>query len=149
MLTAHQEDTEVAKAVVRFWNRLWRGFDWDHGLVAWCAAFHFLVAFTLTLAPFDQLLSRGTAPVFALASRYVWALWFALGAAAAVSLLRSHRFGLQVATWMTVFPLGGVWLTAFVMAVIDGGGNAIGVIVWPFLYGPWIVAAVRLGLGKR
>lgn len=124
-------------------------WDWHAFLVGWCAAFHGLVAVTLFLAPWPQIYNAGTAPVFALASRYVWASLYLAAGAAATMQLRSPMGRWQFATWLTVFPLGATWLTAFTLAVLQGSGSALSIVVWPFLYGPWAVVAVRVGLGKR
>ena len=127
----------------------WRRFEWDRFLVAWCAGFHLLIAFTLTLAPYEQIFNAGTRPVFQIASRYVWAGIFAAAGLLALSLLRWRPPPVQILTWFVVLPLGGTWLTAFSLAVLDGQGSAIGVVVWPFLYGPWALAGIRIALGKR
>lgn len=126
-----------------------RRFDWPRFLLGWCVLFHAATALTLATAPWHQLLTQGTAPVFELASRYVWAAAFAAAAALSGALLHRPRPVLQALTWLTVMFLGGVWLTAFSLAVWDGAGSALGVVVWPFLYGPWAVVAMRLGLGRR
>ena len=129
---------------------LWSRFDWQRFLIFWCAVFHAAVAFTLACAPYWQILNAGTAPVFALASRYLWALLFAVAAASAVAmLLTNYRPGLQMLTWLTVFPLGGTWLVAFTLAVLQGHGSALSVIVWPVIYIPFALAAIRIGLGRR
>ena len=127
----------------------WRRFEWDRFLVAWCAGFHLLIAFTLTFAPYEQIFNAGTRPVFQIASRYVWAGIFLTAGLLALSLLRWRTTPVQILTWFVVLPLGGTWLTAFALAVLNGQGSAIGVVVWPFLYGPWAVAGIRIALGKR
>jgi hypothetical protein len=137
----------VARHVVRWWQRV--HFDWQRFLVAWCAAFHLLIAFTLALAPYQQIYNAGTAPVYLIASRYVWAALFLVAGLFSLLLLRRQTALVQCLTWFTVLPLGGTWLTAFVLAVYAGRGSAIGVVVWPFLYLPWAVAGVRIALGKR
>lgn len=140
-------ETQTAVGVMHFWQR-W-SFDWQRFLIQWCAAFHLLVAFTLAFAPYNQIFNAGTAPVFEIASRYVWAGLFLVAGIAAVVLLHRRTTAVQLLTWFTVLPLGGAWLTAFALAVLNGRGSAIGVVVWPFLYGPWALAAVRMALGKR
>ena len=146
-LPYRSDEQEALLSVASAFSRMWPG--WDRFLVGWCAAFHLLCAFTLAFAPYDQILSRGTQPVLELASRYVWAVLFVVAGVAAASLLSRPRSWVQVFTWLTVFPLGVAWVLSFALAVINGGGNALGVVVWPFLYVPWGVAAIRLGLGKR
>lgn len=151
MLTVHPRfpiaDEAVARVVVRWWQRI--QFDWQRFLVGWCSAFHLLIAFTLACAPYEQIYNAGTAPVYQIANRYVWAFLFLLAGVLSAVLLRRPTTPVQLATWFTVLPLGGAWLTAFVLAVLDGRGSAIGVVVWPFLYGPFALAGVRLALGKR
>lgn len=129
--------------------KLWRRFSWDRFLVAWCAAFHGLIAFTLACAPYSQIYNAGTKPVYYLANRYVWAALFLAAGLASALLLHRQTVAVQILTWFTVLPLGGAWLTAFALAVSNGSGSAIGVVVWPFLYGPFAIAAIRIGLGKR
>ncbi len=127
----------------------WRRFEWDKFLIGWCAVFHLATALPLAFAPRGQIVTAGTAPVFEIASRYVWAGLFLAAGLLCMALLYRQTALVQFLTWFTVLPLGGVWLTAFALAVADGRGNAIGLTVWPFLYGPWAIAAVRMALGKR
>lgn len=148
MLTVNRPKPPEALLTVAHWySRLWPG--WERFLIGWSALFHFWMSLTLALAPYEQLLSQGTQPVFDLASRYFWAVAFLTCGLACTALLKWRGYLMQVVTWMTLFPLGGCWLTAFILAVINDRGNAIGIVVWFILYGPWIVAAARLGLGKR
>lgn len=141
----HRSDEQALLSVVKSWRR----FQWDRFLVGWCAAFHLATALPLAFAPSGQIINAGTAPVFELASRYVWAFAFLAAGLLAASLLRWQTAPVQFVTWSTVLPLGAIWLTAFALAVLNGEGSAIGLTVWPFLYGPWSIAAVRLALGKR
>ena len=127
----------------------WRRFEWDRFLVGWCAAFHVATAVPLAFAPYEQIFNAGTAPVFAMFSRYVWAAVFLTVGIITASLLRWRTPLVQFLTWFTVLPLGGAWLTAFLLAVLDGRGSAIGLTVWIALYGPWSVAGVRIALGRR
>lgn len=125
-------------------------FDWERFLLAKCSAFHLLAAFTLAFAPHDQVYNAGTAPVFALASPHLWALAFAAGGVAAGLGSRYMPHGIPLFLLaLAVFPLGVLWFSAFVMAVLQGHGSALSVVVWPFLYSSWLVAIARLGLGKR
>lgn len=140
-------EQEALMRVASQYARIWPG--WDRFLIGWCAAFHGLIAFTLAFAPFEQIYNAGTAPVYEITNRYGWAALFAFAAATSALLLHRQPAWVQLLTWFTVLPLGGMWLIAFVLAVINGRGSAIGVVVWPFLYGPWIAAAIRVGLGKR
>jgi len=133
--------------VVRSWQRF--SFDWQRFIVGACALFHLGVAMPLALAPAEQIINAGTAPVFALANRYVWAVAFLVAGVAATSLLHWQTAPVQCLTWFTVLPLGGLWWTAFVLAVLDGRGSAIGVVVWFTLYGLFAVAGARMALGKR
>lgn len=126
-----------------------RRFNWERFLISWCAAFHVATAIPLAFAPLDQILNAGTRPVFEIASRYVWAVLFLAAGVLSVLLVRVQTTPVQLLTWLTVLPLGGIWLTAFALAVLDGKGSAIGLTVWPFLYGPWAVAGIRVALGKR
>lgn len=126
-----------------------RRWSWDQFLLAWCSAFHLLVGFTLAAAPLGQVLTEGTRPVLELASRYVWAAVFTLVGLAVACLRQRVPPVLRIPIWALTLGLGAVWLTAFSLAVLDDRGSALGVVVWPFLYGPWAVLAVRHSLGKR
>jgi hypothetical protein len=144
MLTVERDEQALLTVVKQI-----RRFNWDRFLVGWCAAFHVGMFLPLAFAPLSQILNAGTAPVFDLAPRYVWAVAFLAAGLLAASLLHWQAAPMQFLTWFTVLPLGGVWLTAFALAVLNGEGSAIGVTVWPFLYGPWAIAGVRIALGKR
>ena len=129
-------------------RRRLRAFDWERFTLSTCTVFHALLGFTLLAAPLEQVYNAGTAPVFALASRFAWgALSLAAGLATGL-LLRYRASIMQFVAWLLVFPLGAVWLIAFVLAVLQGHGSAISIVVWPVLYLPWAVLAVRLGLRK-
>lgn len=141
------DDDRQLLATVEHVRSYWPG--WDRFLIAWCAVFHAAMALPLTFAPAQQIINAGTQPVFDLASRYVWAAIFLGAGLLAAAALYWRNLSVQFATWLAVFGAGGVWLTAFTLAVLNDEGSAIGVTVWPFLYGPWAVAAVRMALGKR
>lgn len=117
--------------------------------MVWCLAFHLLTGVTLAAAPLNQVLTEGTRPVLELASRYVWAILFVTVGVALACLRHGLPSALRIPVWASMLGLGAVWLTAFSLAVLHGRGSALGVVVWPFLYGPWLVVAVRHSLGKR
>lgn len=125
----------------------WPG--WEQLLVRWCLVFHVGAAAVLAFTPRDLVYTEGTAPVLDLASQYVWAVVFAVAAALSWWLLRSDRAWVQMATWFAVFVPGGLWFTAFLLAAVRGEVSGLGCLVWFCLYGPWVVAAVRVGLRKR
>ena len=143
----HRDDDKALIMAVEQVRSWWPG--WERLLVGWCAAFHIAMALPLALAPQSQILNAGTRPVFEIASRYVWAAVFLAAGALSALVLSRRTAWVQMAAWLTVFGVGGLWLTAFALAVLDNRGSAIGVTVWPFLYGPWAVAAFRIALGKR
>lgn len=148
MLTLHRHHPTPDEAALLAVVQAWRRFDWDRALLASCVAFHLILAVVLAIAPYDLVLTEGTRPVLDIASRYVWATVF-LAVAAAVGSLHWMRSRLvHLAAWTAVTFLGGMWVTAFALAVLQGRGSAVGVVVWPFLYGPWVVVAFR-SLGKR
>lgn len=144
-LSHHDRETllMVGRLVQRF------QFDWLRVIVGFCSAFHLSLAVTLALAPYDQIYNAGTAPVYDLASRYVWAAWFLLSGVMSAILLRRRTTRVQLAWWFTALPLGGMWWLAFILAVLNGRGSAIGVVVWLTLYGLFAVAGVRIAVGKR
>ena len=141
------DDGRQLLATVEHVRSYWPG--WDRFLVAWCAAFHLAMAAPLAFAPKAQIVNAGTAPVFDIASRNVWAVIFLTAGLLAVAALHWQTAPVQLLTWLIVFGVGGAWLTAFSLAVLNDRGSAIGVTVWPFLYGPWAVAGIRMALGKR
>lgn len=141
------EQQEAVLRVASLYTRVWPG--WDQILILSCAVFHCAIGFTLAFAPYQQIYNAGTAPVYDLASRYVWAGLFTVAGVATVVLSRRRTTLTQLVAWFTVLPLGGLWWTAFVLAVINGRGSAIGVVVWLVLYGLWGITAARLALGKR
>jgi hypothetical protein len=145
VLTVHRHEMPGFVASVPWWRR----FEWDRYMLGWCAAFHLLMAVTLAFAPADQIVNAGTAPIFALGSRWFWAGAFLVAGLSATAMLWRMRVWSELLTWFTVIPLGFAWAGTFLMAVVDGRGSAIGLIVWPFLYVPWAVVAIRLALGKR
>jgi len=140
-------DDRQLLATVEHVRSYWPG--WDRFLVAWCAAFHIAMAAPLAFAPKAQIVNAGTQPVFEIASRHVWAGIFLAAGLLAAAVLYDPPKWCQLGAWLVVFGVGGAWLTAFILAVLNDKGSAIGVTVWPFLYGPWAVAAVRMALGKR
>lgn len=141
------QEQSAVMTVAAWYVRMWPG--WERFLLALCALFHVWMAATLAFAPRTQIVNAGTQPVFELAPRAVWAAWFLIAGVAAAALLHWHTKTLQTVTWFSVFPLAFAWLSAFVMAVLDGRGSAIGVVVWSTLTLLWAPVAIRLALGKR
>lgn len=142
-----REEADLAWRVIRWVQQL--RFDWQRFLIGWAGLFHLGLALTLAFAPYQQIYNAGTAPVYEIANRHVWAGLFLVAGALCFVLLRRQSALVQFATWFSVLPLGGAWLTAFILAVLDGRGSAIGIVAWMALYGPPAVAGVRLALGKR
>lgn len=138
-------DEEALLAVVNHWRR----FEWARFLLALCVVFHLWMAVTVAFAPERQVITQGTAQVFELAPRGFWAFAYLVAAIGATALMARVTPITQLVTWLTVFPLASTWIGAFTLAVLKGEGSAIGVIVWPVLYLPWAVVAIRLALGKR
>lgn len=127
-----------------------RRFDWELFLIGWCALFHLFIAFTLAVAPFDQINTTASAPILAMGSRYLWAALFGVGGFLALLVTRRPKAGAQLfAAALVIFPIGAAWLATFALAVAEGRGSALSVVIWPFLEVPWAVAVVRVGLGKR
>ncbi len=133
--------------VASLYSRNWPG--WERVLLLASVVFHGLIASAMAFAPYNQIYNAGTAPVYDIASRYVWAVMFAIAAATSLLLAIRQTMPRQIVTWFTVLPLGGLWWTAFVLAVSKGRGSAIGVVVWMVVYGLWAIVALRMALGKR
>lgn len=125
----------------------WPG--WDQALIHWCAFFHAAAGLIFLFTPYELVWTEGTAPVLAMAPQHFWAVVFLAGAVLCWLLLRSDWVPLQLLTWAVVFIPGGTWLSAFLVAAFRGEVSGLGALVWFVLYGPWALAAVRVGLGKR
>lgn len=134
--------------IVEYWRSYWRAFAWDRFLLAFCAGFHLVVASWLAAAPTDQVVTTGTAPALHWASRYEWAAVFFLLAVGVACQARVRWPWLRLSTWVGVLFVGGLWLTAFGLAVLEGEGSGA-FIGWGFLYLLFGVVAFRLGLRKR
>ncbi len=125
----------------------WPG--WEQFLLAFCAAFHLVVFSWLAFAPDDQVHTAGTEPALHWVNRYEWAVVFLLlGVTVAAQVRIAYRSYLRVLVWAAVFFVGGLWLTAFGMAVVRGEGSGA-FIGWGFLYTLWAVVALRMSLRKR
>jgi hypothetical protein len=146
-LPYRSEEQEALLRVASALSRLWPGVE--RALIFWCAVFHVGAALTLALYPFDQLLTEGTRPVFALASRYVWAVLFACGAAGVLAVLRWRRPAIHAAIWIGVFSIGGGWFAPMLLAVLHGAGAPMGLWVWFVLYGPFALGAITYALKNR
>lgn len=144
MAAPPRRDEEALLTVVRSLSR----FDWDRFLLVWCVAFHAAVAFTLAAAPDTQLLTPGTRPVLELASRYVWAVVFAVLAVAVAFQWHPRGRRWQAVAWLPMLFVGGTWMTALGLAILAGKGSAVQLLLWVFLYGIWCVLAAR-ALRKR
>ena len=149
MLTAHRPADVNAVAVIHWWQR----FNWDRALVGVIAVVHVWASITLTLAPHSQLFTQGTRPVFDLFPPLGWSVAFASSGIFAAVLAQRISGPRQFLAWFTVLPTQSVWLGASVLAVIHGGGSAMGVV---FLSAVWLltaITAVRVAIdftsGKR
>lgn len=125
----------------------WPG--WEKFLLCVCSAFHLLIGSALIGAPAEQVINAGTAPVFELAPRWVWGVASLFAGVASLLLLWHRSAGAQIATWLTVIPLGSAWCGAFWLALASGRGSALGAVIFPTLYVIFGTVAVRIGLGKR
>jgi len=135
--------------VARWWQRT----DWDRVAVSIIAAFYLWLSLTLVLAPASQVLTQGSRPAFDLFAPGWWAVGFLVGALAAVALAQHVTGARQVAAWLFIFPAQTVWLGASVLAVLQGGGSAIGVVLWSVILAFTALTAIRLAIaytsGKR
>jgi hypothetical protein len=123
-------------------------FCWDRFLLGCCAAFHVLAAVLLLFAPEDLLLTEATRPPLEVLSRYCWAGLYLLAGALSVAVTRWRWPALQMLSAVTVAAVGGGWYAAILLAVAHGRGAAFALIIWPFLYTPWGIVSVRLGLRR-
>lgn len=114
--------------------------EWVPGLVLSCAAFHVVAGLGLGLAPDDLVVSAGTRPVLDLLPKEVWgAVFVAAGILVYVLFSTVDRLS-SLAIRTAVLFVAGTWFAAFALAVVRGEGNILGLIIWPFLYGPWLLA---------
>jgi hypothetical protein len=141
------EDLEATLKVATLYARYWPG--WSRVLILGCAVFHGALALALVLFPYDQLLTEGTTPVFALASRYLWATAFAVGAVGISAAMRWTKPWLHGVVWVGVTFLFGAWFTPLIAAVLDGGGSPLAAVVWLFLYGMFFGGAITDSLNQR
>jgi hypothetical protein len=146
VLTTQDERTAVAVETIHGIQRLQSG--WPRFLLGWAAAFQITAALVLALFPYGQILTPGTEPVLELASRYVWSALFAV-AGLLTALTPLMRPVVRATAWVCVNGLGGMWLTAFAANVAKGGGSALGIVGWFFLYVPIVAVALHQSLGKR
>lgn len=131
----------------------WRRADWDRVGVSIVAAFYLWMTLTLLLAPDVQVITQGSRPAFELLPPATWAVGFFLGGVAAVALAWRVTGARQAVAWLFVFPAQTVWLGASVLAVLQGGGSAIGVVLWSVILAFTALTAIRLAIaytsGKR
>jgi len=132
---------------VSLYARYWPG--WGRFVIGASAAFHAALAVVLVTFPYEQLVTEGTRPVFDLWSRYVWAGSFAVAAAGIAASLRWRKPLLHAAAWLWVTFLFGAWLTPLCLAVLEGGGSPVAVVVLLFLYGLLFSGAISNALRQR
>lgn len=144
-------EVDVARHMLRWLQRI--GWTKGKALVSVVAGLHLFGAYTLLFAPNNQLFTQGTRPVFELFPPLVWALAFLIGGTAALTLLFRVTAAGQIITWATVLPTQAVWISASIMAVLRGGGSAMGVVflsaVWLFTAITALVMAFDFTTGKR
>jgi hypothetical protein len=126
MLTVDREQHALLTVANQY-----RQFRWERWLLADCAVFHLLGSIVLYAQGHDT-----------------WAWAFLAGAVFATVVVFHVTTATQLAAWFIVFPLGATWLGAVIIH-LDSGGSPLGLIVWPIIYSHWVVAAVRVALGKR
>jgi hypothetical protein len=147
--TRRSQEQEALLTVVDHLRRL----DWDRIAVGIVAVMHLWLAVTLVLAPRVQVLTQGSRPAFDLMPPEWWAVWLAVGGIIAVALVLRVTAVRQVFAWLVVAPAQTVWLAASVLAVTQGGGSAIGVVLWSVLLAFTALTAIRLAIayasGKR
>ena len=135
--------------VARWWQRT----DWDLVGVCIIATFYLWLSLTLLLAPKAQILTQGSKPAFLLMAPETWAVAFFIGGMAAAALAFKVTGARQTVAWILVFPAQTVWLGASVLAVLQGGGSAIGVVLWSVILAFTALTAIRLAIaytsGKR
>ena len=133
--------------IAALYERYWPG--WARFIIGVGAAFHATLAAVLALFPYRQLLTEGTAPQFDLASRYAWAAGFAAVAVGIALSLRVHKPWLHALAWVAATFLFGAWLTPLVLAVVNGGGSPVAVVVLLWLYGLIFAGAITNALRSR
>jgi len=133
--------------VAALYARYWPG--WGRFVIGASAAFHAALAVVLVTFPYEQLVTEGTRPVFDTWSRYVWAGSFAVAAVGLAAALRWRKPALHVVVWLWVTFLFGAWLTPLSLAVLDGGGSPVAVVVLLFLYGIFFGGAISNALRQR
>jgi hypothetical protein len=142
---------EQERALLRVAQTVQRvqSFNWVRFLVGWAALFHATIAVVMLVFPIEQLLNRATEPAFELAGPIVWAFLFLGGAVSLAALWAgpSDWFGWIVL--VGVLLVGGAWLTTFTLAVVRDESSPIPVVLWFFLYVPFLLGIGSRASGKR
>jgi hypothetical protein len=120
-----------------------RRFDWNRALVGVVAGLHLWGAVTLLAAPDSQLFTQGTRPVFTLFPPQGWAVPFLIGGAFTASLMWRLSLPRLAVAWFTVLPSQTVWLSASIIAVLSGGGSAMGVVFLSAVLAFTAITAIR------
>lgn len=129
----------------------WLHDRWARLIIAFCASFHLLMALVLAFASEDVVVTSGTLPVFTLMGRGAWAVVFLIAGVASALLVARVTVPRMIVTWGTVIPLGFAWTGTFAIALIEGRGSAIGLVVWPTLLatfstaGLWVATHEAIG----
>jgi hypothetical protein len=145
--TPRSPELEATLRIAAIYARLWPG--WGRFIIGAAAAFHAALAAVLVTFPYGQLVTEGTKPVFDLWSRYVWAGSFAVAAVGLCVALRWTKPWLHALVWLWVTFLFGAWLTPLSVAVLEGGGSPVAVVVLLFLYGLFFGGAISNALRQR
>lgn len=130
-----------------------RRVDWLRWQLSIIVTALLLLAITLAAAPTVQVVTPGTLPVLDLlpaasvaAHRIAWALWFAAAAVLLACTWHRPAAALQISGWLLAFTGMGCWTTAQAIAVLDGRGSAVALVVWLTLIAWWGTVAIGLGL---
>jgi hypothetical protein len=121
---------------------------WDRIVIGVAALFHLAFALVLVALPYDQLLTEGTAPIFALAPPRTWSIFYALAGAGIAVILLWCRPAVHALVWVYVAALFGAWLVPLAAAVLHGGGSPVGLLVITTLYLLFGFAAVAHALKR-
>lgn len=133
---------EQRPTTITGWLRDRRIMRFEVGVIA---AFHTLVALVLTFA--GSVRTPSTVVILGLVPQAVWVGWFTVAATLAWTVVAVATPNTRAVMWSVVLPLTVAWAWGFGVAVTQGTGNPLGLILWCTVLAWWLTLCVRTWLG--